>query len=197
MLMVRARGEIVLVRHALPDIPRLGGPDDYQRPLTAAGMAQAEALVGELIALGPTLVASSPYLRAVQTVAPLAEALGLTVRTDHDLREWDSGLEPTPDYARHYAASWADPEFARPGGESLRRLTERAVAVLTFLAEPGGVVVVGSHGTFLSRALLGFGLAVDWPFSRDMPMPAVYRLRFVGRHVHVIGPGGDCSTILT
>ncbi len=160
------------------------------------------------------LIASSPYLRAVETVTPLADALGLPVRTWAELREWDSGLEPSPDYERHYAASWADPDLARPGGESLRALSARATAILralaaahpdgtvvvggdgTFVARAlagshaHGTVVVGSHGTFVARALAGFGVdGVDWPFARAMPMPAVYRLRLTPDTVHATGPG--------
>ena len=177
---------IVLVRHAEPVHPYSGGPDDYHRPLTETGHAQAEGLVEQLAAMRPDLIAASPYLRAVQTVQPLARALGLPVRTDHVLREWDSGLEPTPDYARHYAASWADPDFARPGGESLRQLTIRAAKALDDLARGHGIVIVGSHGTFVSRALIGFGLtAVDWSFSQAMPMPAVYRIA----GAEITGPG--------
>ncbi|MCG8919119.1 histidine phosphatase family protein [Actinokineospora sp. PR83] len=185
------RCEVVLVRHAESVVPRAGGPDEFRRPLTAAGSARAGRLVGELALSGAVVVVSSPYLRARQTVEPLARAVGVGVRTDPALREWDSGLEPTPDYARHYAASWADPRFARPGGESLAQLTERATAALVALAgrHAGATVVVGSHGTFVARALVGFGVAgVDWEFSRAMPMPAVYRLRFTPAGVAVSGP---------
>jgi 2,3-bisphosphoglycerate-dependent phosphoglycerate mutase len=167
--------EIILVRHAQPVYPTSGGPDDYHRPLTEKGLAQAAGLVDELTAMKPDLVASSPYLRAVQTVEPLAHALGSTIRTDHELREWDSGIPPTPDWLRYYEESWADLDFARPGAESLNQLTIRA---LQALARYDGTVVIGSHGTFISRVLAGVGLAVDWPFSRDMPSPAIYRLRF-------------------
>ncbi|WP_181771646.1 histidine phosphatase family protein [Amycolatopsis pittospori] len=170
--------EIVLVRHAESVPPTPGEPDDPDRPLTAAGAAAAERLAQELVALKPTAVVSSPYARAIQTVAPAALRAGLEVTTRWDLREWDSGLEPTPDYARHYARSWAEPDFARPGGESLRELTARATAVVEQLAaeHPGGVVLVGSHGTFVSRLLAGVRQGIDWPFSRDMPMPAVFPL---------------------
>jgi 2,3-bisphosphoglycerate-dependent phosphoglycerate mutase len=175
---------VVLVRHAQPVIPQPGGPDDYHRPLTEDGMAQAEHLVATLADVQPTLITSSPYLRARQTIEPFARAAGMPVRTEQNLREWASGIEPTPDYARHYAESWANPEFARPAAESLQQLTDRATAILTALAREHATVVVGSHGTFISRALLGFGLTtVDWPFSRSMPMPAIYRLHFAGHQV--------------
>ncbi len=184
------RAEMVLVRHAQSVFPTPGGPDDHHRALTPVGLRQAENLVAELVRVKPRSVASSPYLRAVQTVEPVARALGLPVETSHALREWDSGLTPTPDYVRHYAASWADPAFARPGGESLDELTHRATTALTALARRPGTVVVGSHGTFVSRALAGFGVtAVDWNFHRAMPMPAVYRIRFGEGGVQVSGPG--------
>lgn len=183
---------VVLVRHAQSVIPQPDGPDDHHRPLTENGMAQAERLITTLADLKPTLIASSPYLRARQTIEPFARAAGTPIRTEQDLREWDSGIKPTPDYARHYAESWADPELARPGAESLHQLTDRATAILTALAQEhiNGTVVVGSHGTFISRALIGFGLTtVDWPFSHSMPMPAIYRLHVTDHQVHVTGPG--------
>lgn len=182
--------EIVLVRHALPHLPP-GGPDDYHRALTEQGRAQADDLVGRLATPAPSLIASSPYLRAVHTVEPLARALGLTIRTELELREWDSGLDPSPDYASQYAQSWDEPTFARPGGESLQQLSDRATAMLISLASEhrDGRLVIGSHGTFICRALTGFGLTVDWPFSQAMPMPAVYRLRIAAQGVDATGPG--------
>jgi 2,3-bisphosphoglycerate-dependent phosphoglycerate mutase len=185
------RCEVILVRHAEPSLPQPDGPDDFHRALTTRGRAQAERLVAELVGFRPRAVVSSPYLRAVQTVEPAARELGMLVATDLALREWDSGLEPGPDFADHYAKSWADPAFARPGGESLAALTERAVRAVRLLATEmdGGPVVVGSHGTFISRLLAGFGVAVDWPFSRTMPMPAIYRLSLTHEGCHAVGPG--------
>lgn len=186
------RSTLVLVRHAEPFIPRAGGPGDYERSLTAVGAQQAEQLVTELTAVQPVAIFSSPFLRAVQTVQPLARHTRLRIETHHDLREWDSGIGPTPDYARYYRESWAEPSLARPGGESLRQLSDRAAAILTTLAHRhrGRTVVIGSHGTFLSRALVAFGRGeVDWAFSQAMPMPAVYRLDFEHDHVQAAGPG--------
>lgn len=169
---------IYLVRHAVPIIPSPDGPDDMHRPLTAEGFAQADELAATLVALQPTLFVSSPYPRAVQTIAPAAVRCGLPVITDSRLREWHNGLTPSPDYARLHAENWARPEWARPGGESLADLSARAVAALAPYRD--GVTIVGSHGTFISRALAGFGLRVDWEFARKMPMPAVYR---IGREI--------------
>ncbi|MFI2281013.1 histidine phosphatase family protein [Nocardia beijingensis] len=172
-------------------MPRSGGPGDYERSLTAAGEQQAERLVTELAAVHPTAIFSSPFLRAVQTVQPLARHTGLPIETHHALREWDSGIGPTPDYARFYRENWTEPWLARPGGESLCQLSERAAAILTAQARRHrGRIVVGSHGTFISRALVAFGRGeVDWAFSRAMSMPAVYRLDFEDGRIQAAGPG--------
>ncbi len=186
------RSTLILLRHAAPRIPTPGGPDDYTRPLTTQGHQQARSVIDELIPLAPRAIVSSPYLRAVQTVQPLAQALDLPVRTDHELREWDSGLAPRPDYARHYALSWMMPRLARAAGESLDQLTRRAVTALITLAHQhhDSTVVIGSHGTFIARALVGFGFThVDWAFSHAMPMPAIYRLDLTDDRVQASGPG--------
>ncbi|MFD9699213.1 histidine phosphatase family protein [Lentzea sp. NPDC059081] len=186
------RAEVVLVRHARSTPPRPGGRNERLRSLTTEGLAQAEHLAAHLAELAPSLIVSSPYLRAVQTVEPLARKLGMPVRTSNELREWDSGIVPTPDSARHHAESWANPHAARPGAESLHQLTSRATAALTSLARghQDELIVVGSHGTFISRALVGFGVdTVDHSFAKTMPTPTIYRLRFTGRGVEIIGPG--------
>jgi 2,3-bisphosphoglycerate-dependent phosphoglycerate mutase len=43
-------------------------------------------------------------------------------------------------------------------------------------------VLAAAHGTFISRALSGFGMPTDWTFWQRMPMPAIYRLRFTDPH---------------
>ncbi|WP_280435225.1 histidine phosphatase family protein [Nocardia carnea] len=186
------RSTIFLVRHAQSVSPTPNGPNEYQRPLTDIGRAQANQLAGSLAELDPSAVISSPYLRSVQTLEPAARQWNLRIHTDPRLREWHSGVEPTPDYARHYAQSWAHPQWSRPGTESLQELTERAVHTLTDIVDglQGRPAIIGSHGTFIARALIGLGCSgVSWAFQQTMPMPAVYRLEFGGSTVYAAGPG--------
>ena len=78
---------VLVVRHAKAgDRDRWSGPDE-DRPLTPAGMAQADALVGALSEFRVERILSSPYLRCTQTVAPLASALELPVEPTDDLAE--------------------------------------------------------------------------------------------------------------
>lgn len=77
----------VIVRHASAgDRTRWEG-DDRLRPLDAKGRAQAAALVAQLRRFTTRRVVSSPYLRCVQTVEPLAEEAGLEVELDDRLAE--------------------------------------------------------------------------------------------------------------
>jgi 2,3-bisphosphoglycerate-dependent phosphoglycerate mutase len=172
--------DVVLIRHALSLPPTADGPDDLTRPLAPDGLRQALELVETLIEPRPVAVWSSPYRRAIQTVQPTAQALGIPVHTRWELREWDDGLPYTDDWEPHYVQSWADPSYARPKGESLDQLTARAVHAVRALAHENHarVVLAASHGTFISRALTGFGMPMDQTFWQRMPMPAVYRLRF-------------------
>ncbi|RZS90794.1 8-oxo-dGTP diphosphatase [Motilibacter rhizosphaerae] len=84
---------LLLVRHA-EAVPRdAWDGDDAMRPLTPAGRAQAAALVELLDAYAPTRVVSSDAVRALETVAPLAEDAGLVVEVDPLLSEegWSAG----------------------------------------------------------------------------------------------------------
>jgi 8-oxo-dGTP diphosphatase len=65
--------------------------DDHLRSLDARGRRQAAELVELLRPLEVRRVVSSPYLRCVETVEPLAAALGLRVEPDDRLAEGAAG----------------------------------------------------------------------------------------------------------
>jgi 8-oxo-dGTP diphosphatase len=79
------------VRHAKAGSRSHWTHDDRLRPLSQKGLMQAEGLVTVLAGFPISVVFSSPYLRCVQTVEPLARARGLEVRQSPDLAE-GSGL---------------------------------------------------------------------------------------------------------
>jgi 8-oxo-dGTP diphosphatase len=93
---------VLVVRHAdAGDRSRWPGPDEF-RPLTRGGFEQSQALVATLAEFPIRRVLSSPYLRCLQTVTPLAEARGLPV-------------EPTPALAE--GSSHAARELLASGGD--------------------------------------------------------------------------------
>lgn len=78
---------IHLVRHAHAGKRSEWDGDDQQRPLSPRGEAQVEGLVAWLASQPLGTVRSSPYLRCVQTVEPLAAKLGVEVEHDERLAE--------------------------------------------------------------------------------------------------------------
>ena len=78
---------ILLVRHAdAGDRRAWQGPDD-ERPLSPAGLAEADGLVEALASYAPARILSSPSLRCTQTVAPLAAARDVTIESRAELAE--------------------------------------------------------------------------------------------------------------
>jgi broad specificity phosphatase PhoE len=70
---------VLLVRHGHAGTKRQWRGDDGFRPLDAQGDAQAMALCRVLVPFQPTRIASSPYLRCIQSIAPLAKTLGVDI----------------------------------------------------------------------------------------------------------------------
>jgi 8-oxo-dGTP diphosphatase len=78
---------LYFVRHAKAgDRSSWSGPD-RQRPLSKAGWQQAHKLGKRLGSVGATTLVSSPYVRCVQTLEPLAERARLSIETDERLTE--------------------------------------------------------------------------------------------------------------
>jgi len=109
---------IVLVRHAKAGKRTEWRGEDETRPLEKTGRAQADRLREFLQLFAPDRVVSASPVRCVQTVTPLADALGLEVTID--------------------------PHFSDDGYVSAPSATETAVLAL---AKPGRVTVVCSQGT--------------------------------------------------
>jgi 8-oxo-dGTP diphosphatase len=77
----------VLLRHAAAGDREHWDGDDFHRPLDAKGRRQAAELVELLRPLGVRRVVSSPYVRCMETVRPLATALGIELEADDRLAE--------------------------------------------------------------------------------------------------------------
>jgi 8-oxo-dGTP diphosphatase len=87
------RARILLIRHAKAGSRERWQGDDRLRPLTRSGRRQAEALVEQQRDEPVERILSSPYLRCIQTVEPLAAVRGLRVEPTDDLAE-GAGIGP-------------------------------------------------------------------------------------------------------
>lgn len=108
---------VVLVRHGKAGKRSEWRGRDRARPLEPVGEAQALRLVPLLSAFAPDRIVSADLTRCIETVRPLADELGVEIRTD--------------------------PAFADESFQSSPSSSEDA---LMALAKPGRVTVVSSQG---------------------------------------------------
>lgn len=85
---------ILLVRHAKAGRRADWIGPDHLRPLSEKGRRQADGLIGLLAGRPVTRVLSSPSVRCVETVEPLAAVLGLAVETTSALAEGVATAKP-------------------------------------------------------------------------------------------------------
>ncbi|MFN2608817.1 MAG: histidine phosphatase family protein [Acidimicrobiales bacterium] len=97
---------VYLVRHGKAGSRRDWSGPDRERPLTDGGQDQARALVTLLADQRLAAVVSSPYLRCVQTVEPLAAKVGVRVEESPALAE-GADLEATLELVRRLAPDGA------------------------------------------------------------------------------------------
>src|SRR4030095_15246923 len=130
------RRRLVLVRHCASTGLQ------PEAPLTARGFEQARALAPRLAALLPDAIVSSPFLRARQSVEPLAAARGLTIEVDPRLGERNLAAEPWAEFRLAVQRSLADFDWRLPGGESSRDAQARGRAAgRALLARDVGLTV--------------------------------------------------------
>jgi 8-oxo-dGTP pyrophosphatase MutT (NUDIX family)/phosphohistidine phosphatase SixA len=84
---------LAVVRHGKAVGRSSWSGDDATRPLTERGVEQAAGLVATLSAWAPKRIVSSPAVRCVTTVTPLAAAAGLEIKRDAGISQdaWESG----------------------------------------------------------------------------------------------------------
>jgi 2,3-bisphosphoglycerate-dependent phosphoglycerate mutase len=141
---------IYLIRHAQsqphPEVP------EADWPLSAVGEEQAKGLVAVLRPLGIRRIYSSPFRRCRDTLAPFAQATGLDLALHAGLRERRIAGQWISDFREVWWRSWADFEFALPGGESSTTCRDRMAAAVGELVarHPGETLALGSHGNAIA-----------------------------------------------
>lgn len=171
---------VYFVRHAEPNY---SNHVDAERELTPKGMEDRKRVTAYLLDKSIDAVLSSPFRRAVDTVAHFAETRGLPVRLVDGFRERRIGawLE---DYGAFARRQWADFTCKLPGGESLSETQDRNIAALKDVLREfeGKNVVIGSHGTALCTVIhyydRTFGYE-DFEVFRDV-MPWIVKFVFDG-----------------
>jgi broad specificity phosphatase PhoE len=174
--------QLLLIRHALP---LRSEPHEGADPhLSDDGFDQAKRLPQALERYPISRIVSSPQRRAIQTAAPVAEALGLTVEVDDRFAEYDRELAvyvPIEEIRAEYPQEWARlAEGHLPSGVDedafLNRVAD-AVDEVVAAAEHEDTVAVFSHGGVINVTLhriLGTARLLSFPID----YASITRLRY-------------------
>lgn len=151
-------------------------------PLTEEGVRQARQLADQLAKYGIERLVASPYTRAVQSIAPLAQRLGLRVHTDARLAERVLSSEPLEDWQAALRATFEDLDRCYPGGETSRAAMRRAVAALDEIAAHlARISVVVTHGNLMTLLLKQLDPAIGFAFWQQLTTPDLYRVKLGSR----------------
>lgn len=164
-----------LVRHARADWTR-----DENRPLSGRGREDALRVADSLAPYPVCAIYTSPYRRAMETIAPLAEHLELPMQLEPGLVERRLGRFSEGDFFRAVETTWRDPAFAHPGGETNAAAQQRGLEVVRRLRERHAEehVVLSTHGNLMALVLQAFDPTIDYAFWHSLTMPDIYNLDF-------------------
>lgn len=172
------------VRHGEPDYPSVGdwGGIPFGKAfagLTRAGETQIRSAAALLEKERPQIVISSPYTRALQSAAILSGALGIPLRVERDLHEWDSDRTHTvrdeQELLRlcqeHDACDGIHPAGSERLWESRQQVRDRVWKVLERYLDYERVVVVG-HAMMMQdvtgeHRFIDYGEIVKWNSTAD------------------------------
>lgn len=145
--------------------------------LTTEGIAQAEELADFLVDKGIEKIICSPFLRAIQSIQPLAQRLGLDIKIEERLSERVLSSDSLPDWLNHLRTSFYDLDKSLPGGESSRVAMERIISVIDDLriTDHKRVALV-THGNIMSLLLRSFDNRFGFEEWQSLSNPDIYCL---------------------
>jgi 2,3-bisphosphoglycerate-dependent phosphoglycerate mutase len=146
-------------------------------PLTPEGVAQASNLADFLATANIDRIISSPYSRARQSIAPLAERRALAVEIDVRLVERVLCSGSRPDWQEVLRASFSDLDLSLEGGESSRAAMQRVISVIADVQRhPAQSTLLVTHGNLMALLLKHFDDSIGFDEWRALSNPDVYRV---------------------
>lgn len=143
---------VYFVRHAEPNY---NNHDDMSRELSNKGLQDRKLVTKFLEDKHIDVVLSSPYKRAIDTVADFAESVNLEIEIIEDFRERRVDSEWIADFNSFCKKQWENFNYKLSDGETLEEVQSRNIRALGSVLENcnGKNVVIGSHGTALSTII--------------------------------------------
>ncbi|WP_078395105.1 histidine phosphatase family protein [Shouchella patagoniensis] len=161
---------LYLVRHA-----EATGQDPDAR-LTKQGEADALSLVHFFENKKISSIISSPYERAVKTIAPSAKKLNLPIKTDERLKERVLTTEKLMDWESPLKESFLYKDSKLLGGETSNEATQRILAVCNEVSSTTENTVLVTHGNLLALLLNHYNPAFGFSEWKKLRNPDIFRI---------------------
>lgn len=164
--------KIYLIRHCEAE----GQPPEAA--LTERGFKQAIQLADLFTGISINRIISSPFVRTIQSIEPLAKRLNLEIETNDLLTERVLSSENLSDWLEKLRSTFEDFDLKFEGGESSNEAVKRIISVVEEVlnSEAENTIIV-THGNLLSLLLNHynnhFGFE-DWKALRN---PDVFLLK--------------------
>ncbi|WP_409297929.1 histidine phosphatase family protein [Peribacillus sp. SCS-26] len=163
--------KIYLIRHAKAE----GQP--FGAPLTSEGREQAEKLIPFFKGRELNRIISSPFMRAVETIRPLALHRGLPIEQDARLAERVLSSTMHDNWKELLKHSFLDMDSVLEGGESNSAALLRVESLLNelILTEEKAIALV-SHGNLSTLMLHYFDRSFGYDELMRMTNPDVFEI---------------------
>lgn len=174
---------IYFVRHAEPNYQN---HEDAARELSEKGLRDRQLVTIFFRNIHIDEILSSPYKRAMDTVAHLAQTRDVSINVNDDFRERKIGNGWIDDFNGFCRRQWDNFEYKYPDGESLYEVQKRNISALMEALNQfqDKTLVIGSHGTALSTIIQyydrSFGYK-DFIRIKDL-MPWIVKFTFDGEN---------------
>lgn len=173
--------KIYLIRHC-----KATGQDPFAE-LTNEGREEALKLVPILEKCHIDHIISSPYKRALQTIKPFSESIGIPIIIDDKLQERVLSADPMEDWLEHLERTFIERDLTFSGGESSNQALKRIQQVMDEVFENDQMHHVGiiSHGNILSLLINHYVPTFGFAGWQQMKNPDVFILEQDNGIVHI------------
>lgn len=157
-----------------------------EAPLTETGFKQANALADFFRDKRADRIISSPFLRALQSIEPVARQKKLAVVEDNRLSERVLSSKAFPDWQAKLKATYADMDSRYEGGESSKDGMNRIIQVVEEVEkdEAENVIIV-THGNIMSLLLKYYEASFGFEEWKELSNPDVFLLQ-LGENKHYL-----------
>lgn len=163
---------IYLVRHCQ------AAGQEPEAPLTSQGIKDSVALIDFFHDKNIDVIYSSPFLRAMETIRPFAESVGLNVNLDDRLKERVLSSLQLDNWMAKLEATYNDLDLTFEGGESSTEAMRRGVGFIEGIVQrPETNFVVVSHGALLSLIIKHYDSSFGFAEWKSMRNPDIFVLR--------------------